>query len=111
MKQAQVIAKHRKERQNRTAFDALLASPSTGAITLPASARLALRSTAGALAGATAATITSSANRTIKTPVLAAGESMPLDYVERGAVVTPSSGFEVLLDIGLGRFEKIGEGA
>jgi len=36
---------------------------------------------------------------------------MTLDYVERAAVVTPAAGFEVLLDIGLGRFAKIGEGA
>jgi hypothetical protein len=36
---------------------------------------------------------------------------MPLDHVERAAVVTPTAGFEVLIDIGLGRFAKIGEGA
>ncbi len=111
MNQAQVIAEHRKERQNVTAFAALVASPVTGAITLPAGARLAFRSVAGTSAGATAATIAASTNRTIKTPTLAAGESMMLDYVERAAVVTPAAGFEVLLDIGLGRFAKIGEGA
>jgi len=111
MNQAQVIAEHRKERQNVTAFAALVASPVTGAVTLPAGARLAFRSVAGATAGTTAATIAASTNRTIKTPALAAGESMTLDYVERAAVVTPAAGFEVLLDIGLGRFTKIGEGA
>lgn len=108
MKQAQVIAKNRKERQNRTAFAALIDTPAVGAVTLPAGARLALKSVAGATAGTTAATITGTSNRTIKTPALAAGESMTLDYVERAAVVTPAGGFEVLLDTGLGRFAKIG---
>lgn len=108
MKQAQVIAKNRKERQNRTAFAALIDAPAVGAVTLPAGARLALKSVAGATAETTAATIAGTSNRTIKTPVLVAGESMTLDYVERAAVVTPAAGFEVLLDTGLGRFAKIG---
>ena len=108
MKQEQVIAKNRKERQNRTAFAALIDTPAVGAVTLPAGARLALKSVAGAIAGTTAATIVGTSNRTIKTPTLAAGESMTLDYVERAAVVTPAAGFEVLLDTGLGRFAKIG---
>lgn len=108
MKQAQVIAKNRKERQNRTAFAALIDTPAVGAVTLPAGARLALKSVAGATAGTTAATISGTSNRTIKTPALVAGESMTLDYVERAAVVTPAAGFEVLLDTGLGRFAKIG---
>ena len=108
MKQAQVIAKNRKERQNRTAFAALIDTPAVGAVTLPAGARLALKSVAGATAGTTAATIAGTSNRTIKTPALTAGESMTLDYVERAAVVTPAAGFEVLLDTGLGRFAKIG---
>ena len=108
MKQAQVIAKNRKGRQNRTAFAALIDAPAVGAVTLPAGAKLAFKSVAGATAGTTAATITSARNRTIKTPALAAGESMTLDYVERVAVVTPAAGFEVLLDTGLGRFAKIG---
>lgn len=111
MKQAQVIAKSRKERQDVTAFAALLASPVAGAITLPASARLAFRSVAGASTGTTAATIVGPSNRTIKTPALAAGESMTLDHAERATVVTPTAGFEVLIVIGLGRFAKIGEGA
>lgn len=111
MKQVQVIAKSRKERQNVSAFAALVASPVTGAITLPAGARLAFRSVAGASAGTTASTIAGTSNRTIKTPALAAGESMTLDHVERAAVVTPAACFEVLIDIGLGRFAKIGEGA
>lgn len=108
MKQAQVIAKNRKGRQNRTAFAALIDTPAVGAVTLPAGARLALKSVAGATAGTTAATIAGTSNRTIKTPALAAGESMTLDHVERAAVVTPAAGFEVLLDTGLGRFAKIG---
>lgn len=108
MKQAQVTSKNRKGRQNRKAFNSLINSPAVGAITLPAGARLALKSVSGATAGTTAATITGVSNRTIKTPLLVAGGSVKLDYVEPRAVVTPASGFEVLLDVGLGRFVKIG---
>lgn len=108
MKQAQVIAKNRKGRQNRTAFAVLINTPAVGAVTLPAGARLILKSVASATAGTTAATIAGTSNRTIKTPALAAGESTPLDYVERAAVVTLAAGFELLIDIGLGRFAKIG---
>ena len=100
--------KNRKKRQNVTAFKALLATPATGSVTLPANARLAFRSVSGAVAGTTAATLVGTSNRTIQTPALAAGEFVTLDYAERDTVVIPSSGFDVLLDIGLGRFQKIG---
>lgn len=76
-----MIAKNRKGRQNRTAFAGLIDTPAVGAVTLPAGARLALKSVASATAGTTAATIAGTSNRTIKTPALAAGESMTLDYV------------------------------
>lgn len=108
MKWPAVIAKTRKERQNVSAFKALLANPAVGAFSLPANARLAFRSVAGAAAGTTAATLVGTSTRTIKTPVLAAGEFMTLDNAERDTVVTPSAGFEVLLDTGLGKFKKIG---
>lgn len=101
----------RKERQNISMFAALIATPAVGAITFPANGRIYLRSVAGCIAGTDAATITGPTARTIETPLLAAGESMNGIYVERGRVVTPATGFEVLLDTGMGRRQKIGEGA
>lgn len=108
MKWQSVIAKQRKERQNATAFDKVVAVPVVGAITLPASARLAFRSVAGAISGTTAATVAGATTRTIKTPAMNAGSIIVLDHAERDSVVTPAAGFEVLVDIGLGRFVKIG---
>jgi hypothetical protein len=105
-----VIAKTRKERQNVRKYKALLATPGVGAITLPANATLAVKSVAGCAAGTTAATIVASANRTIKTPLLAAGGRVKLDRVSRGAVITPATGFELHLCVGLGKFRKIGQG-
>lgn len=100
--------KNRKARQDRSAFAALIASPASGSFGLPANANLFLRSVAGCSAGTTAATIGS---RTIKTPLLAAGEMVEVGLVERGVTVVPVLGFDVLIDMGLGRSAKVGEGA
>ena len=108
MDQQVVTAKARKKRQNISAFRSLLETPAVGSVTLPANARLAFRSVAGAIAGTTAATLTGTSTRTIHSPALAAGEFVTLDYAERDTVVTPASGFDVLIDIGLGKFQKIG---
>lgn len=102
------ITKNRKARQDVSAFKSLLALPASGSFALPANARLAFRSVAGAVAGSTAATLRSASTRTIKAPALAAGAFTVLDHAERGTVVTAASGFEVLLDTGLGKFKKIG---
>lgn len=110
MRQVRVTTKNRKRRQNCAAFAALISNPAPGAVTLPACARLALRAVVGASAGTTAATISGANVRTIQTADLAAGGLVALGHGERGTVVTPAAGFEVLIDIGLGRFAKIAEG-
>lgn len=107
-----IITFLRKVRQDRAAFKALIAVPVTGAVTMPANAQLAFRSVAGAVAGTTAGTMVGPTNRTIKTHALDAGAIMNhrTIYAERGTVVTPAAGFELLLHVGLGVFRKIGEG-
>lgn len=102
--------KHRKERENRDRFAALIETPATGAFVMPANGRIRLVATAGAAAGATAATLDGSSERTIQTPELAEGGYVKLDNVERGVTVTPSAGFDVELDMGLGKWSKIAEG-
>lgn len=99
-----------RERQDISEFAGLIAAPVTGEISMPANARVYLRSTAGSAAGTTAATITGATVRTLKTPTLAAGESTRGEYVEADSSVLPASGFDLLLDIGLGRTAKIAGG-
>lgn len=102
---------HKREqraKRDRSLFAALVASPGSGDIVFPANATVYFRSVAGCAAGTTAA---SYKGRTIETPLLAAGGAVPAGFVERGTTVSPAIGFEVLIDMGLGRVAKIGEGA
>lgn len=101
----------RKARQNVSAFAALIASPATGSFVLPAGARLSFVATAGAAAGATLATLTSSTVRTIKAAkLMAAGDRQVLDYAERAVTVDPVSGVDVYIDSGLNVWKKVCEG-
>lgn len=108
MRWPELNRKHRKARQDRSAFASLIADPAIGAFTLPANAIVFLRSEAGCIAGAAAATIGS---RNIKAPELIAGGKASAGFIERGVAITAEGGFSVLIDTGLGRFAKIGEGA
>jgi len=101
----------RKERADATSFKALITTPVTGAFDLPANARVSFMSVAGCSAGTTAATTVGPSSRTIKTPVLAAGGRVVIDRLERGTAITPATGFEVHIDIGLNRWRKIAQGA
>ncbi len=100
-----------RKRRDVSAFKAYIASPAAVTITLPAGGRFALRSTAGAVAGTTAATIVGPSSRTLKVPALAAGGQHVVDWLERATVVTLSAGFDLALDVGLGVFAIIAEGA
>jgi len=105
------IRKKRRDRANVTAFKTLVGTPIDGAFVLPAAGRISFVSVAGCPAGTTAGTIVTSNIRTIKTPLLAAGGRVVIDHVERAATVTPESGFEVHLDVGLGVWGKIAGGS
>lgn len=97
----------RKDRQDVTRFKGLIATPVTGAVIFPANARVRLRSVAGCAAGTVAATLTGPAVRTLATPLLAAGGSVTVDKVAVDTTLTPSVGFQVLIDTGLGKFRQI----
>jgi hypothetical protein len=107
MRWPEVAAKQRRERQDSKAFDLLIATPATAAFAMPANAIIRFVSRAGCAAGTTAATIAGATARTIKTPLLAAGGVVKLDRVEKKFTVTPVSGFDVEVDIGLGEWRKI----
>jgi hypothetical protein len=99
--------RHRKERQNVSAFAALIETPAVGAVTLPAGARVSFVAVAGAVAGTPLATVTGTTNRTIGSQGLAAGERQALDYLERAVVITPQAGVDVYVDAGLSVWKKI----
>lgn len=101
---------NREERNTASAFKALVASPVTGLVTLPAGGRLRFRSPAGCAAGTTAATIVSGSTTLVKTPLLAAGESTFTVWAYKGAQVTPAVGFDLMVDVGMGVYSKVAQG-
>lgn len=100
----QLILRQRKRRE-RSAFASLVSDPSAAEITLPAGARLAIRNE-GTLASTTVA-LTIGA-RTISMPASAPGGWQIVDWLPAGSVVSISTGFTLLLDIGLGAYDPIG---
>jgi len=94
-----------REKRNVAAFASMLASPGTGVITMPAGGRLYARSTTPHSDGST---VVSFSGRTIKTSAIGSNSFVNLGWVEKGIEVTPATGFEICLDIGLGRCAKIG---
>src|SRR5690348_9746430 len=95
--------KRRKERQNVSAFAALIASPAEGAFTMPAGGRLRFVAPEGAVEGDTAAILVGPTTRTIKI----GATSVVIDWVERDVEVTPESGFGVDVHTGHGRWARI----
>lgn len=101
-------------------YKTLIATPGTGAITLPFGAYFAIKSIAGNIAGATALTYTGYTgvqtgskptpddDRTVKVPALAAGVFYKIGRIQRAAVVTISTGFELYVNKGLGKYVKVG---
>lgn len=118
------VYKHRRQRQDFSAFAALVETPAVVPFSLPAAGRFRVVATAGAVAGELAATLTGtytdrdpesvtygeSVDREIRTPVLAAGGYVTLDKLERAVGIDLEAGFELWVDAGLGRFVKIAEG-
>lgn len=105
------IHRQRKDRANRSLFASLLGTPATGSVKLPANGKLGFRPSADLAAGEPLASIAGPTSRTIESAGLEAGEVQILDWVERGSVVTPPAGVDVMLNIGFGKYQKICEGA
>jgi hypothetical protein len=99
--------KRQKERRNVSRFAALVASPASGSFQMPAGGKLRFVSTSGSAEGTTAAILTGATERTIKTPLLAAGEYVTLDFVEAGVEVALQDGFTCELDTGLAVWKTI----
>lgn len=102
--------RRQKVRKAVSTFAALIATPASGAFTMPAGARLSFVATAGATAGDTLATIVGPTNRTIIAKDLGTDGRQVFDFAERGVVITPSTGIDVYVDQGLARWAKIAEG-
>ena len=83
--------------------------PSVSGFVMPAGGKLRFISRAGSVAGTTAVVLTGPTVKTIRTPLLVAGQSVIVEWVERATVVTPASGFDVQVDAGLGRWVTIAE--
>lgn len=115
--------KRRRQRQDVSAFNALIAEPATGDFDMPANGRIRFIATAGAAAGDTAATLTGGfvqygdedgvltrenvSTREIKTPEMVAGQAVVIDRIERGVNVDAETGFDVEVDTGLGVWKQI----
>lgn len=112
---AQVSHKRRKERQNVSAYAALIATPAGAIFDLPANGRISFVSVAGCPAGTLAASLTGpyrnqageNVDRVIQTPLLLAGERVVIDRLERAVHVELGAGFDVYVDTGLSVWKKI----
>lgn len=106
-----VIRRNAKFRWNAARFKALIESPAVDQVVLPANGRLGISNASGAAAGTTALTITASTNKTIKVPLLEADEIAVIDYAEKGSVIDIEPGFKLFVDVGLNKFQLIGQGS
>jgi hypothetical protein len=92
-------------KRDRKAFASLITTPAVGVFVFPANATVYARSVSGCAAGTTACTFR---GRTIRTPLLAAGQAMLVGVVEKSTSLTPFVGFDILIDMGLGKVAKVG---
>lgn len=90
-------------RRSVSAFASRLRYPTRASFALPANANLAVRPLANVAAGV-ALTVN---GRNIRCPALSAGEIYQIGYFERGRTIAVSAGFDLLLHVGLGRYEVI----
>lgn len=107
----QHVYQNRKLRQNVTQFDAYIAAPATGSLTLPASGRFCLVATSAAAEGTLAVTIVNSATTTISVHAMLVNDSIVIDNIQAFSQVTVQAGFDLLLDTGLGIYKKVIGGA
>lgn len=115
--------RRRDERLTEAAYAALIATPFSTPTELPADGDFAVKSLAGNIANATALTLagyastpngttlkpTADDERTIRVPVLAVNAMRKIGRLQKGAVVTMATGFELWLHRGQGRYAKVGE--
>lgn len=105
------LTRDQKRRRDRTSFDALVKTPASGAVTLPANGRFAFVATADCEAGVPVASVAGPTNYDIKSREMTAGQSLVVDRLELGTVVTVDAGFDMYVLDGLSTGSKICEGA
>ena len=98
------VSRVHRARRDRSAFRELVATPLSGTLTLPANGQFSVRSLPGCAEGTPCCTIGA---RDIASRSLEAGEVMGLGWFERGTTITVLAGFELLLDMGLGRYKVV----
>ena len=117
------IRKARKAKQDRSAFATLIDTPAFGSFTMPANGRIRFVVASGFAAGDLLATLVGpfkdqdpnsgtygdNVDRLIKSPGLNANQHLVIDRLEKGVEITPETQVNVELDVGLGRWARIGE--
>lgn len=106
---SRVKKRHQMERLAESEYSALIETPATVPFTLPTSAHLAVRSTAGNASGALAFTAVGASTRLAHVRALGVNGVQRVGCFQAGAEVTLEAGFELLVDIGLGRLRLIAE--
>lgn len=104
------VYKRRKNRQNVTEFNAYIAAPATGSLTLPASGRFCLVATSAAVEGTLAATIVNDKTILMNVPAMLVGESINIDHIQAFSQVTIEAGFDLYIDTGLGIYKLVIQG-
>lgn len=101
-----IVHKNRKRKQNILAFAPLFDKTGTDPIVLPANASLAVRLNSDV----TEETVCVLVNGTkeISAPVMEANHIHNVGWYEKDVTVQVQNGFELLIDIGLGRWKTIG---
>jgi hypothetical protein len=102
--------KRRMARQNLSMFTALLDTPETGTVVIPATGLFALRAPAAHAAG-NALTVTGPTDRTIGVPALAENEFHLIGKLERGSAVALQSWIDLYVHTGLGGYRLICNGS
>jgi len=100
----QTSRRTRRFRRNLAAFTTLLGTPATATFALPAGADLLVRSSGTIDAGVALGNV---GGRPFISKGLTAGALQRLGYFERGAQIERLTGLEVMIDIGLGRYQPI----
>jgi hypothetical protein len=108
--QAQRLRRRRKARQDLSQFAALIETPGTGTVVIPADGMFALRAPAAHAAG-NALTVTGPTNRTIGVPALAENDFHLIGKLERGTTVALQSWIDLYVHAGLGGYRKICDGS
>lgn len=111
------LRRRRKRRADITKFKALIAAPAAVSFVMRAPARVGFITTTAKSAGTAAGTIVGSPfkqNGVVKTQhdikckaFGASGGRVVIDMVEKGATITPAAGFDVQIDIGLGKWRTV----